>query len=234
LAKKVRTPPPPAPRRVQAPKKRTGPRHVGDADRRRLLIVAGAAAAGLLLGAVGVYALVGGASSSSIAETMSAAGCTYRVVEETGEARHVTELPKGYKYTTDPRTTGLHHPETVLWGAYDAPLDQMQVGHNMEHGGVVIQYGAKVPEATVAQLTAFYQADPNGLLLAPLPRLGNEISLGAWTFDLDLLNKERYAGHGRLARCSRFNEDAFDEFVGEFRGKGPERSEVDQLVPGEH
>jgi hypothetical protein len=233
LAKKVRTPAPPAPRRVQAPKKRTGPRHSAAAAPRRRLLLILAAGAIVALGAIvaGVIVL-GGGSDTDVAKTMRAAGCTYKSVVERREVRHVTSLPKGYRYSTNPRTAGLHYPETVFWGAYDDPLDQLRVGHNMEHGGAVIQYGSEVPEATVTQLTAFYQDDPNGLVLAPLPRLGKQISLGAWTFDLGRLNEQGYQGEGRLALCPTFNESAFREFVDEYRYQGPERFEPHDLAPG--
>ena len=53
--------------------------------------------------------------------------------------------------------------------------------HNLEHGGIFIQYGKDVPQATVDQLKSFYDEHQNGTLLAPLPSLGSKIALGAWT-----------------------------------------------------
>jgi hypothetical protein len=233
LAKKTRTPPPP--RRVQAPKKRTGHhRHERAEARRRLpLLLAGGAivALGVIVGALLAFAR---GSGTDIAQVMRDAGCTYTSVVERKPVRHVDSLPKGYKYTTNPRTTGLHYPETLLWGIYDDPVDQLRLGHNLEHGGVAIQYGSGVSEATVAQLNTFYQDDANGLIVAPRPSLGNRISLGAWTFDLGRLNAQRYQGEGRLAICPAFNEGAFREFVDEYRYKGPERLEPHDLTPGNH
>jgi hypothetical protein len=218
---------------VQAPKKRTGHhRHERAEARRRLpLLLAGGAivAIGVVVGAVLAF---GRDSGTDVAQVMRAAGCTYTSVVETKPVQHVESLPKGYRYTTKPRTTGLHYPQTLIWGIYADPVDQLRLGHNLEHGGVAIQYGSGVPEATVSRLTALYQDDPNGLVVAPLPSLGKRIALGAWTFDLARLNEDRYQGEGRLAICPAFEEGAFREFVDAYRYNGPERLEPHDLAPG--
>ncbi len=53
--------------------------------------------------------------------------------------------------------------------------------HNLEHGGIFIQYGPDVPQSTIDQLQGFYDQHRNGTLLAPLPSLGSDIALGVWT-----------------------------------------------------
>jgi hypothetical protein len=233
LAKKTRTPPPP--RRVQAPQKRTGRRDKDEQRRRLPLLLAAAGAIAVLAAIVGV-ALVMGGSSGGVAETMRAAGCTYRDVDAEQNIRpglrHVEKLPKGFKYNTDPPTSGLHHPTTIIWGMYDSPIAQLNSVHNLEHGGVVIQYGRGVSADAIGQLQAFYRDDPNGLLVASRPRLGNRISLAAWTFDEARLVERGYEGEGRLALCPTFDEGAFGKFVDEYRFMGPERFEPDTLTPG--
>jgi hypothetical protein len=237
LAKKVRTPAPPA-RRVQAPKKRTGPRRGATApprDRRPLLLAAAGAIAVLAAIVVGVLVL-GGGSSTDVAQQVRDAGGTYREVEARDNLRpglrHVTSLPKGFKYNTEPPTSGLHFPQTILWGMYDAPVDRLRSVHNLEHGGIMIHYGPRVPRGTEQQLADFYRADPNAVVVAPLPSLGNRISIAAWTFDLGRLNERGYEGEGRLAILPRFDEDVLRAFVDEYRGKGPERFSVEDLQPG--
>jgi hypothetical protein len=238
LAKKVRTPAPPAPRRVQAPKKRTGPRHAADAQPRRRLPLFAAAGAVVVLAAIVVGVMVlGGGSGTGIAEEVRAAGGTYREVEARDNLRpnmrHVTSLPKGFKYNTNPPTSGLHFPSTILWGMYDGPVNRLRSVHNLEHGGIMIHYGPNVPNGTQEQLRAFYQDDPNAVVIAPLPSLGDKISLAAWTFDLGRLNERGYEGEGRLAIMPRFDEDVFRAFVDEYRFQGPERFEPEDLEPGE-
>jgi hypothetical protein len=203
------------------------------APRRRFsLLLAGVLGiAALFAAALGVMFLRDG-SDTDIAQTMRDAGCTYKSVVERKEVRHVSSLPAGYRYTTNPRTTGVHYPETILWGAYDDPVDQLRIGHNMEHGGVAIQYGERVSESAIRELLEFYRDDPNGLVVAPLSRLGNRIAVAAWTFDLGRLNEQRYEGEGKLALCPGFDEKAIAAFVDAYRGVGAERIPVESLAPG--
>jgi hypothetical protein len=120
-------------------------------------------------------------------------------------------------YSSFPPTTGPHYPKWVLWGRYDRPLPAVATVHNLEHGGVAIQYGRSVPEATIAQLRRFYAGSPNGMLLAPLPALGRRIALTAWR---------------SRALCTRFHEGAYTAFRDTYRYKGPERFSADDLAPG--
>jgi Protein of unknown function (DUF3105) len=215
LARKARTPPPPR-RPVQAPQRRSDPRDP-DASRRTLYILAGIALLGILaLG--GVLLLISqrdSGGSEGVAETMIAAGCTYQTPAEQGRD-HVQDGTR-VKYNSSPPTSGNHYAVPVVWGSYDAPVEQARAVHNLEHGGIVIQYGDEVPPATVDELRAFYQDDPNGLLLAPLPSLNDQIAVTAWT---------------QLAKCTQFDRDAFEEFRDEFRAKGPEPRRVSDLAPG--
>ena len=222
---------------MQAPKKRTGHRRDKDAPRRRLPLLAGAVGAIAALAAVVGVAFVMGGSSTGVADTMRGAGCTYREVEASqnlpnAELRHLTELPKGFKYNTEPPTSGYHNPQTIVWGFYDEPVARLRTVHNLEHGGIVIHYGRRVSDSVVAQLNQFWRDDPNGIVVAPLPSLGNRMSLAAWTFDQGRLVERAYQGEGRLALCTNFDEGAFRDFVDEYRGRGPEPFPVGQLTPG--
>jgi hypothetical protein len=157
----------------------------------------------------------GGGDSQEVADKMRAAGCTYQTSAAEGR-EHVRDGTK-VKYKTFPPTSGNHYAVPVVWGAYDAPVEQERVVHNLEHGGIVIEYGKDVPQATVDELREEYQSDPNGLVLAPLPRLGNQIAFTAWT---------------HLAKCPTFDQDAFETFRDAFRAKGPEPRRVSDLAPG--
>jgi hypothetical protein len=238
LAKKVRTPAPPAPRKVQAPKKRTGPRHAAAAEPRSrlpLLLAAGGILAVVAAIALGVI-VFGGGSDTDVAQQVRDAGGTYQEVEARQNLRpglrHVNSLPKGFKYNTNPPTSGLHFPLTIVWGMYDAPVDRLREVHNLEHGGIIIHYGPGVPRAQVEQLGEFYRGDPNGVVIAPLASLGNKLSIAAWTFDLGRLSERGYEGEGRLALLPRFDEDVLRAFVDEYRFKGPERFTPEDLQPG--
>jgi hypothetical protein len=121
------------------------------------------------------------------------------------------------KYDSFPPTSGPHYPEWVTWGTYGKPLPEIAAVHNLEHGGVIVQYGSGVPATAVASLRRFVAASPNGMLMAPLPKLGQEIALTAWTY---------------RAMCTRFDRTAFALFRDTFRFKGPERFPASALAPG--
>jgi hypothetical protein len=217
VARKARTPPPP--RRVQAPKRRDSGPATGDAARRQRLILFGLAGSGiLLLGAVLLFLAFapGGSGDEELADTMRAAGCTFQTFESEGRT-HVDSLTAKVKYKTDPPTSGPHYFLPAVWDIYDRPINELQAVHNLEHGGIVIQYGDDVPDATVNRIAELYRESPNGMLVAPLPHLGDKIALTAWT---------------HLAKCTRFDEGAFKAFRDAYRGKGPEPFKTEDLRPG--
>jgi Protein of unknown function (DUF3105) len=212
--KKSRTPPPP--RSVQAPKRRYEPTTSGFSRRSKLIAaaVAVALAAGI---AIAVAATRGGGGSGDPTAKLAAAGCAFKTYHNLGQA-HVQALTPPPKYNSFPPTSGPHYFEPAPWNFYDSPIDsQVRAVHNLEHGGIVVQWGSAVPSATVEQLRGFWDDSPNGMLMAPLPRLGDKIAMTAWT---------------HLATCTRFDESAFAAFRDAYRGKGPERFPLSQLTPG--
>jgi len=94
---------------------------------------------------------------------------------------------------------------------------QMLLVHNLEHGGIVVQYGDQVPTETVDQIRAWYSDNPNGKVVAPLPALKDKVAVTAWT---------------HVMTCPGFNQEAFDKFTEAFRYKGPERFPPSALEPG--
>ena len=222
MADKPRTPPPP---RQQGPRKRASVRTPGagrGARAPRSALLSGVLVGGVIGIAVLLFFLTRGgnknsaASGPSPAAALAAAGCTFKTYPNLGQA-HVQSLTAQVKYNSFPPTSGPHYVNPGVWGKYTTPLVLVQEVHNLEHGGVIVQYGNKVPRATIDQLASFYDASPNGMLLAPLPQLGTKIALTAWT---------------RLATCTRYDKDAFAAFRDDYRGKGPEGFSVSSLKPG--
>jgi hypothetical protein len=227
---------PPKPR-VQAPKKRA-PIEPDNAQRTRRVLY-GFAAAGIL-GVLVVLALFafGGSSSAdagTVRQAMEAAGCTLtsaKAVPNTADHSDVPSADMVVKtWNTNPPTTGPHYQVPAIWGAYDEPLEQARVVHNLEHGGIYIQYGGEVPDETVAELKGFYDNHRNGTLLAPLPSLGDEIALGVWVTP-ERAGEGSDRGVGYLAKCTTFDESAYSAFFDEFQFQGPERFPPDLLAPG--
>ena len=101
--------------------------------------------------------------------------------------------------------------------------------HNLEHGGIFIQYGKDVPQATVDQLKGFYDQHLNGTLLAPLPKLGSKIAMGVWTTSSPTSSN---TGTAYLAKCTSFDQSAYAAFFKAYQFKGPERFPANTLTPG--
>ncbi len=125
------------------------------------------------------------------------------------------------KWNTFPPTNGPHYGETALFGAYDEPLQQARVVHNLEHGGVYIQYGKDVPAATVAELKGFYDDHKNGTLLAPLPELGETIALGAWVAPDNSVPGRTDRGEGYLAKCADLRREGVRRLLRRLPVQGP-------------
>ncbi len=201
------------------------------------MIPAAIAAAGVaaLAAVLGVLAF-GGGDSAAAPETLRSAGCTLQIVPVrypggAARGRHVEKLPKGFKYPSFPPTAGPHNPIAAPFDVYDEPVEQLRLVHNLEHGGITVQYGRGVSRQTVDRIVRWYRQNPNGIVVAPLPALGNTIALAAWNADLSSTGELR-SERGMLAKCPRFDEGAFDAFMKEYAFKGPERFPKEQLAPG--
>jgi hypothetical protein len=238
MARKDRAPNPP--KRSQGPQRRSGTsdRRAGASDpssaqQRRLLFLIGG---GVLAVAVAVLAFVllsGGNEDASAA--LEGAGCTLQSFPAVSNKPDHSDVPSlSFKPTTwnsSPPTSGPHWGVPAIWDFYDTPVLLVQTVHNLEHGGVVIHYGPQVPQAEIDKLRDFYNNDPNGLIVAPLPSNKDKITLSAWTVPDNLVGSTN-RGRGWLARCSHFDEGAFSAFVKEHRYKGPERLDPAGLTPG--
>jgi hypothetical protein len=222
VAKKDRVPTPPK-RPVQAPK---AYKPEGDPRRTRLIFIGLAALIAVGAAAIGIGFIMSGGDDSSSGPSTSG-DCTLETFDAQ-EARHVEELPDDYEYNSTPATSGLHNPTTAIWNLYTEPVPQINYVHNLEHGGLVIQYGSGVPDADVSALGDWYQQDTRGLIVAPLapemeeedPTLADKIVVTAWT---------------HMLTCSSFDEDALDDFSDDYRGPqgdAPEKFELDALQQG--
>jgi Protein of unknown function (DUF3105) len=191
-----------------------------------MLYAAAVAVAVALVAVTALFAAGGGVSADPTA-ALKKAGCTYKVVTAMKAGVHISNLNAKPNWNTFPPSSGPHYPVPAVWGFYTDPVPLIQAVHNLEHGGIEIEWGNKVPRAEIAKIRQFYDASPNAMLAFPLPKLGNKIALVAWT-----QKPGESRGQGRIAECTRFNQTAFKAFRDAFRGKGPERFPVAQLRPG--
>lgn len=199
------------------------------ADQRRKLIFLVVAGALALAAAVAAVIVLTGGGSSDSRSALEQAGCTLKVAPGVvGEHTIDLAATTNPMWNTDPPTSGPHNEQPAVYGSYEDPVPFAQTLHNLEHGAVVIHYGKDVPDADVEQIRTFYSDDPNGMIVAPLPKLGNKIALSAWT----TAREGDLKGQGFLATCPRFDENAFSAFVDDHRFKGPERFPPELLAPG--
>jgi hypothetical protein len=140
--------------------------------------------------------------------------------------KHLTNIDAQPAYNSFPPTSGPHYYLPAKWDIYGYAIPQLALVHNLEHGGIVVQYGKDVPKATVAKIRAWYLKDSTGLVVAPLPKLGQTIALGAWNappYKQGAAQAKQDPGKGYLALCSGFDAAAFTAFVKQHRYKAGER-----------
>ncbi len=105
--------------------------------------------------------------------------------------RHLSESEAGLTtYNSDPPTSGPHLPMIASWGVHTEPVPKELQVHNLEDGGVVIQYNCPATDPAckslidkLAEITRRYDR----VLLAPYPGMKDKIALTAWS-RIDKLN----------------------------------------------
>ena len=139
-----------------------------------------------------------------------------QAVPDQGRA-HIAEGDPHDPYNSTPPTSGPHLGGAIAaWGVSREPIpDEVQV-HNLEHGGVMLQYNCACPEA-IALLERFANPEtgyPTKVIAAPYPDMPTEIALTAW---------------GRIWTMSatELTADRVRAFVAGYVDRGPE------LIPTE-
>ncbi|MGH7387920.1 MAG: DUF3105 domain-containing protein [Candidatus Rokuibacteriota bacterium] len=117
--------------------------------------------------------------------------------------RHIqSESDSHEAYNTEPPTSGPHLPYIAPWGIHTRPIvPELQV-HNLEDGGVLVQYNCDCPEL-VDKLKAIVGAYDKYVILAPYPRMKSRIALTAWT---------------RIDTLEELDEGRIRRFVDAYRG----------------
>ena len=147
--------------------------------------------------AIGFFGLGIFHSTPDFASAAKSAGCTVQDFKHDGGGTHLKPGDPPPKYDSDPPTHGEHDPTPALWGIYDSPVDETKLVHNLEHAGLVIQYGPKVPADQVQSLTDAVNQSHDFTILAPYPALGNHIAFAVWT---------------HLANCTSFSSDVLAHY----------------------
>ena len=94
--------------------------------------------------------------------------------------RHIptAETPHD-SYNSDPPTSGPHLPYIAPWGVHTTPIARELQVHNLEDGGVLVQYDCDCPDL-VAKLRPIVERHDRHVILAPYPGMKSRIALTAW------------------------------------------------------
>jgi hypothetical protein len=158
--------------------------------RRRWTMGAGVAAAVVVAAIVGYFAY------------RAAADLPGQKFPDQGNLHVQTVADPHEPYNSDPPTSGPHLPYIAPWGIHTRPITKELQVHNLEDGGVVVQYNCECPEL-VAKLASIVRRYPTQVVLAPYPTMPRRIALTAWT---------------RLETLDDVDEARIDRFIRAYRG----------------
>jgi hypothetical protein len=123
---------------------------------------------------------------------------------------HIDEGQTYSEYNSNPPTSGPHYNRLAEWGVHDEPVPLGLQIHNLEDGGVVIQY-KDIPADALDKLKVIAGRYPEHVVLAPKPDIPAPIALTAWT---------------RLLLMNDYDEAKVVEFIEAYKG-------IDHHVPGQ-
>ena len=106
------------------------------------------------------------------------------------------------QYNSEPPTSGPHLPYIAPWGVHTRLIVRELQVHNLEDGGVVVQYNCECPDL-VAKLKAIVDKYDKQVILAPYPGMQHKIALTAWT---------------RLDTMDELDEGRITRFIEAYRG----------------
>ena len=94
---------------------------------------------------------------------------------------HISSVEAPHEpYNTDPPTSGPHLSYIAPWGVHTRPIPRELQVHNLEDGGVMVQYSCDCPDV-VRQLETIVRRYDKFVILAPYPTMKSRIALTAWT-----------------------------------------------------
>ena len=99
--------------------------------------------------------------------------------------RHLGPLEVGLTaYNSDPPTSGPHLPTIARWGIHENPIPKELQVHNLEDGGVAVQYNCPPTSQecrTLVEKLAQIVGRYDRAILAPYPGMSHKIALTAWS-----------------------------------------------------
>jgi uncharacterized protein DUF3105 len=124
-------------------------------------------------------------------------------VPSLGNAHIQTAETPHAPYNSDPPTSGPHLPYIAPWGVHTKPITKELQTHNLEDGGVVVQYKPECEAQVLEGLKSVVARYRDHVLLAPYPGLDRCIALTAWS---------------RIDKLDQFDERRVVRFIDAYRG----------------
>ncbi len=134
----------------------------------------------------------------------SAANLPGTSVPSMGNAHIQTVSEPHLPYNSDPPTSGPHVPYIAPWGIHALPIPRELQVHNLEDGGVLVQYNCPqgCPELA-GKLKAIVSRYDTHVILASYPGMDRRIALTAW---------------GRIDKFDEFDEKRITRFIEAYKG----------------
>lgn len=107
-------------------------------------------------------------------------------------------------HNSTPPTSGPHLEKIARWGIHPEPIPNEVQLHNLENGGVMVQYNCEDCDDLANQLAVVVRRYPDHVILAPYPVMESRIALTAW---------------GRIDTFDEFNETRIVNFIETFAGQ---------------
>jgi hypothetical protein len=124
-------------------------------------------------------------------------------VPSLGNAHIQTPETPHQPYNSDPPTSGPHLPYIAPWGIHAKPLSKELQVHNLEDGGVVVNYRPDCEAQVLEPLKTVVGRYADHVVLAPYPGLDRCIALTAWT---------------RIEKLDQPDERRVSRFIDAYRG----------------
>ena len=116
---------------------------------------------------------------------------------------HIASIKSPHNpYNSNPPTSGPHVGNVARWGIHRTPVPKELQVHNLEDGGVIIQYNCQNCPDLVSKLKKIAKGY-NRILLAPYPNMDEKIALTAW---------------GKIDKFFEFNEGRITRFIEAYIG----------------
>jgi hypothetical protein len=135
---------------------------------------------GRQLAIVAGVAVVLGVATFAVLSTRGSAEAPGTRMPDQGNV-HIASIDSPHEpYNSDPPTSGPHLSYIAPWGVHTRPIPKELQVHNLEDGGVMVQYSCDCPDV-VTKLEGIVRRYDKFVILAPYPTMKTRIALTAWT-----------------------------------------------------